>query len=84
MKGDQIDYTERVTTNVGFNFISDYTLRARNGSTNLLLRIIPEESEESSQGVLENLKNNFEKSLGSLKDYCEKLFAEADSIHENS
>ena len=70
---------ERATTNIGFNFASDYTLRARNGSTTLLIKIIPEESEESSQGMLENLKNNFEKSLGSLKNYCEKLFAEEGS-----
>ena len=79
VKGDEINYVERATTNIGFNFASDYILRARNGSTTLLIKIIPEESEESSQGMLENLKNNFEKSLGSLKNYCEKLFAEEGS-----
>jgi hypothetical protein len=84
VNGDGIEYAERATTNIGFNFVSDYTLKARNGSTTLVLNIIPEEGSKNPQVMLENLSANFEKSLDLLKKYCEKVFAESRSVLEHS
>ncbi|MFQ5797829.1 MAG: DUF2652 domain-containing protein [Bacteroidota bacterium] len=78
VSGDEIKYIERGETSMGLNMISDYKLKEVNSSTHLSLRIVPQLTENIPQDVVMHMVESVRKSLGLLKEYCEKLSVERD------